>query len=127
MSAVGCFIESLSLNGRLFAVTADADVTRELGGLISDVEVNGDGSSRLILKRMPPSLKGIMISIDDSKGDQEFINDLVESKDFFPVAITYSSGISYQGSMQIASEMPLSVSTQTMPIDLIGTGKLTQQ
>ena len=44
--SVGGSIESVTLNGRSFAVAADADSNRFLGGFVNDVQANGNGSGR---------------------------------------------------------------------------------
>ena len=48
MSIVGASVEGISIGGRNFPVAADADVTIDLGGDSNTVEMNGDGTGRLI-------------------------------------------------------------------------------
>ena len=71
MAAVGGSIESVNLSGREFAVAADAEAQRKLGGFENEVQANGDGTARLIKTRVPLSLDGLTIEIDDDRGDQE--------------------------------------------------------
>lgn len=127
MSSVGGSIESVDLDGRSFAVAADADSNRKLGGDENEVQANGDGTGRLIKTKVPSSIDGLTLTIDDGEGDQEFLQALADRNDFFPVAITYASGEVYQGVMQITAENPVSSQNATAAISLMGSGKLTRQ
>lgn len=127
MGAVGGSIESVNLSGREFAVAADAEAQRKLGGFENEVQANGDGTARLIKTRVPLSLDGLTIEIDDDRGDQEFLQDLADQNDYWPLGITYASGITYQGTAQIVGENPASSQSATAAISLMGPGKLTKQ
>ena len=104
MAAVGGSIESITLDGRNFAVAADAEAQRKLGGFENEVQSNGDGTARLIKTRVPLSLDGLTLEIDDDRADQEFLQELTNRNDFFPVVISYASGNDYQGTAQIVGE-----------------------
>jgi len=125
--SIGGSIESASLNGRLFPVAADADAQRKLGGFENEHQSNGDGSGRLIKTRTGWSLSGLTISIDDSRNDQEFLQDLQNMKDYFVIAVTLVSGAVWQGLGQIVEEAPMSTQATTADITLMGPGNLTQQ
>ena len=127
MAPVGGSIESINLNGRTFAVASDADVNRKLGGFENEVLANGDGSGRLIKTRVPFNLEGVVISVDDDRGDQEFLQDLADAKDFFPMNVTYASGAVFQGSGQITGDLQYSSQSATAAPNIMGTGKLTKQ
>ena len=128
MAAIGGSIESLTLGGRIFAVAADAEAQRKLGGFENEVLANGDNATaRLIKTSVPLSLDGVTIEIDDSRADQEFLQELANRKDYFVIAITYASGITYQGSGQIVGENPASSQSATAPVSLMGPGTLTRQ
>ena len=127
MTAVGGSIESVNLSGHEFAVAADAEAQRKLGGWENEVQANGDGTARLIKTRVPLSIAGLTIEIDDDRGDQEFLQDLADQNDFWPLGITYASGGTYQGTGQIVGENPASSQSATAAIDLMGPGRLTKQ
>lgn len=127
MSAVGGSIESVNLSGRVFPVASDAEVQRKLGGFENEVQANGDGSARVIKTRVPLSLNGVTIQIDDSRDDQKFLQELANANDFFVISITYASGFTYQGTAQLVDELPTSSQSATMPISLSGPGILTRQ
>ena len=127
MAAVGGSIESITLDGRNFAVAADAEAQRKLGGFENEVQANGDGTARLIKTRVPLSLEGLTLEIDDDRADQEFLQELTNLNDFFPIVISYPSGIDYQGSAQIVGEATASSQNATAAVSLMGPGILTKQ
>ena len=127
MAAVGGSIEEVTLDGRTFAVAADAEAQRKLGGWENEVQANGDGSARLIKTKVPLAIDGLTLDTDDDNGDQEFLQALADRNDFFPIAITYASGNTYQGSAQITGEMQASSQNATTAVSLAGPGILTKQ
>ena len=72
-------------------------------------------------------LDGLTLEIDDSRGDHEFLQGLSDRNDFFPIAITYASGVTYQGTAQITGEMQVSSQAQTAAVSFMGPGILTPQ
>ena len=127
MSATGGSIESVTLDGRNYPVAADAEAQRKLGGFENEVQSNGDGSARLIKTRVPLGIDGLVVEIDDDRGDQEFLQELSDRNDFFPIAITYASGNTYQATAQLVGETQASSQNATATISLMGPGILTKQ
>jgi len=127
MAAVGGSIESVTLDGRSFAVAADAEANRKLGGFENEVLSNGDGTARLIKTRVPWSLDGLTVEVDDNREDQEFLQRLTSRSDYWPLSVTYASGQTYQGTAQIVGENPASSQNATAAISLMGPGKLKKQ
>lgn len=127
MTAIGGSIETVTLDGREFGVAADAEAQRKLGGFENEVQANGNGTARLIKTRVPLSIDGLTVETDDSRGDHEFLQGLANRPDFFPIAITYASGQTYQGTAQITGELQSSSQNATSAISLSGPGILTKQ
>lgn len=127
MTAVGGSIESVALDGRLFSVASDADSNRKLGGFENERQSNGDSTGRIIKNRVGWSVDGLTLSIDDTRADAEYLQDLQDLLDEFPIAITYASGVVYQGTGQIVGETATSSQNTTAAVALMGSGKLTQQ
>jgi hypothetical protein len=127
MPAIGGSLESITLDGRNFAISADAEANRKLGGFENEVQSNGDGTARLIKTRVPLSLDGLTLEIDDDRGDHEFLQQLSNRQDFFPIALTYASGAVYQGTAQITGETQASSQSATASVNLMGPGVLTKQ
>ena len=122
MAATGGSIESVTLKGRTFSVAFDADSQRKLGGFENDVQANGDGTSRLLKTRVPWSAADLTLSTDDLNGDQEFIQQLADGNDLFPIVATYASGAIFNGSGQITGELQASSANATTTVSLMGSG-----
>ena len=127
MPAIGGSIESVSLKGRIFAVAADAEANRKLGGFENEVQANGDGTARIIKTRVPLSIDGLTLNVDDARGDHEFLQDLSNDTDYFPISITYASGVVYGGRAIITGELATSSQSATAAVSLMGPGELTKQ
>lgn len=126
MAAVGGSIESVTLDGRNFAVAGDAEAQRKLGGFENESQANGDGTARLVKTRVTLMIDGLQVEIDDSRGDHEFLQDLANANDYFTFAITYASGATWQGLGQLG-EVQASSQSATATISITGPGRLTQQ
>jgi hypothetical protein len=125
--AIGGSIESVSLAGRLFEVAADADSNRKLGGFENEVQANGGGTARIIKTAVSWMVDGLTLSIDDDRGDHEFLQNLANATSTHVVAITYASGAVYQGQGTIVGEMQVSNQSTTASVSLGGGGVLTKQ
>lgn len=126
MATIGGSIESVSLKGRLFAVAADAEANRKMGGFENEVQANGDGTARIIKTRVPLSLDGLTLHVDDARGDHEYLQTLANEKDYFAISITYASGLSYGGTAIITGELQSSSQNTTAAVSLMGPGELTR-
>lgn len=127
MAATGGSIESISLRGRIFAVAADAEANRKLGGFENEVQANGNGTARIIKTRVPLSIDGLTLTVDDTRGDHEFLQDLSNATDYFPISITYASGVTYGGTAIITGELSASSQSATASVSLMGPGELAKQ
>lgn len=127
MPAIGGSIQSLTLSGREFAVAGDAEAQRKIGGFENEVQANGNGTARLIKTRVPLSLDGLTLEIDDNRADAEFLQDLTNTSDYFALGITYASGLTYQGTAQIVGETQTSSQNATAAVSFMGPGILQAQ
>jgi len=127
MTAVGGSIESLSLRGRIFAVPADTDATRKLGGWVNEVAANGNGTARIIKTREPLMIEGLEIEVDDTRADQEFLQEIADGQDFVAFAVTLASGVTYQGKCILTEAPSYSTQKSTASVSLSGPGKAEQQ
>jgi len=127
MPAVAGSIESVTLDGRNFAVAADADASRFMGGFTNEQEANGDGSTRQVKTRQPWKIGGVSVEVDDSNDDDTFLQDLMDRTDNYPISVSLASGETYQGTGQITGDAETSTQSQTKPLDMSGPGRLTRQ
>ena len=127
MAAVGGSIQSVSIRGRLFAVAADAEAQRKLGGWEAEVEANGNGTARILKTRVPLMVDGLTLEVDDDRGDQEFLQSVADGNDFVTIMITWCSGAESEGRATITGELNYSSANATCPVTLKGPGTLTRQ
>lgn len=127
MAPVGGSLIGLTLDGRVFPIAADADANRKLGGFENEMQANGDGSARLIKNRVLGGIDGLTLSMDDDRGDHEFLQALTDRNGFFPIALTYASGNVYQGTGQIVGETQAGSQSATAPVSVMVEGELTKQ
>ncbi len=127
MPAICGSVVSLTLEGRQFAVSADADAQLDLGGWNNTIMPNGNGTARLQKLRGQWKITGLNVSIDNSREDHEYIQGLKDKFDFFAIAIELTDGTVYQGSGQITSETMQSVQNGTLAMELSGINTITQQ
>jgi hypothetical protein len=127
MPAIGGSIQSVSIRGRLFAVASDAEANKKLGGFENEVQANGNGTARLVKTRVPWSIDGLQIEIDDTRADHEFLKEIADSLEFVAITMELVSGAIYQGEGQIVDEVTSSSQSATATITLMGPGTLTQQ
>lgn len=127
MTAVGGSIVEVSLSGRPFAVPADNEAQLMIGGFNNEVQMNGNKSGRLIKTVVANGVDGLLIEIDHSKGDLEFVQSLADLKDFFVMTAELSNGSVYQGKAQITGDVQGSTQSATAAVTLRGPLSLTTQ
>jgi hypothetical protein len=126
-AAIGGPIESVSMRGRLFPVAADADAERKLGGFENEVSPNGDGTARIIKTRVPWSISGLALEINEDRGDQQFLKEIADGNDFVTMTVTFASSHTYQGRGIIADEINFSSQNSTAEVTLSGPGEASKQ
>ena len=124
---VGGSIQEVSIKGRTFAATADADATRKLGGFENEVQPNGDGTTRSVKMRVPWMFGGLVLDINDARGDQEFLQEVADSDVNVDISITLASGLTYQGTGTIVGELAMNTQASTATLEVAGPGKATAQ
>lgn len=123
----GGSVEEITYAGRIFAVAADSDPTVKLGGFENEVQPNGNGTARKIMKRMQWSASGLAVEMDDTRGDQEFLQERADGKVYEDFTIKYVSGEIYQGVGTPTGEIARSAQSATSSMNFEGPGKLTRQ
>lgn len=121
--AIGGPIESITINGRYFSVAGDADVSIKLGGFETDVQPNGDGTAREIKTRVMPQATGVQLSVDDTRGDFEFLQDFNDSTGGGDIGVNFVSGSTAVFKGVISGEMQMSMMNATASMDLKGLSK----
>ncbi|MBQ7752912.1 MAG: hypothetical protein IJR80_04565 [Treponema sp.] len=123
MSKAGGALESIVINGRRFTCDAEDEPKFKLPGFENEVVANADGTYRQKKTRVPGTITDINIVTDDSRGDQQFIQETADNLDFVAISGTKVDGTLVSGSMQITDEKTLDGKANTMSISLAGDWK----
>jgi len=118
--SVGGPFESHTLNGRRFVCDADDDAQIQIQGFSNEVKVAGDGSNRLLKSRVPGTLEGCNIVYDPSNGDDDFLVELKNEKDYINYSGTECDGTIWTGRVQITGDLKFSAKNKTVPVTLTG-------
>lgn len=121
MSALGGPLESVTVNGRTFAVAQDSGATMDLGGDTNSVEMNGDGSGRIIKERRPFLNESINVEIDHDRDDLQYLTEIQQGAGFVPCSVTLVEGTVYSGDGTITDPVVLATDKATAEIKLSGT------
>ena len=124
--ATGGSIVDVAVDGRLFEVAYDADVNRSTGGYSNDMQANGNGTARLIKTMNTWSLEGVVVSIDDNRGDHEYLQGIADGLEEVDVQIRYPSGAVWGGKGQITDMIQHASNATTASLSFKGSGQLTQ-
>ncbi|UKA27192.1 phage tail tube protein [Photobacterium damselae subsp. damselae] len=119
-------VRRVTLDGRDFPVANDAETGRKLGGYENTRLMNGDGTSRLQKTMVAASLSGLALALDSRRSDQEFLQDLANLFDDFPLEIEYVDGSIYAGTGQIEGEISWNSMEGTAEIENISATSLKQ-
>lgn len=127
MPAVGGSIQSISIRGRIFPVASDAEANKKLGGFENEVQANGDGSARKIMTRVPWSIDGLQVEINNAKGDHEFLQEIADSFDYVSIELELADGTVYAGTGTVVDEIQGSSQSATATIKVAGPANLEAQ
>lgn len=127
MTAVGGSIIEANIGGRIFAVPADNEAQLQIGGDNNEVQMNGNKTGRLIKTVVAAGIDGLLVSIDHSNDDLEYLQDMANLKSFQDCSFTLMDGSVWGGTLQITGELKGSTQSATAAVSLMGPGTLTQQ
>jgi len=113
-------MRSLTINGRGFKVAHDGSGNKVMGGRNNEVAMNGDNSFRVLQTVMPGSFNDLQVEIDDSRGDQEYLQGLADDGLAIPVVATYAANISYAGDVVLSGELQKDENTGLISLSFQG-------
>ncbi len=116
-------IVEISVDGRSFKATADADGSTIYGGYTNEFQANGDGETgRLIQTRRGWALTGISTAIDDENGDLEYLEQIKALGRFVPIKCVYADGIVRSGRGNVTGDIEVSSMNGTADLSFEGPG-----
>jgi len=114
-------IRQLTWFGKEFDIKGeDSNVSIDLGGYSTESTVSGNGIFLSTKRRKKAVLSDVVISIDDTRKDLEFLQDKIDTSAVGPLTITLASGVTYQGSMALTGELKKSTGDGTASVTFEG-------
>jgi hypothetical protein len=93
------------ISGREFDPVGGSSPTIMLSGFTNENLPTGNGKLHTVSRRKLGGFDGAVISLDSTRKDQEFIQNLINDGENFTVSLTLASGITYSGSGKIEGEL----------------------
>lgn len=103
-------ITQFKLKGRELDIIAEASIELILSGFDNTFVPTGNGKIHGTRKRVLAGIDGIDISIDNAKGDLEYIADIKNAGEQVAVNISIADGTAWTGSLGIEGELKYSAS-----------------
>jgi hypothetical protein len=113
-------IRQLTINGREFSVMKEATVNIDLGGFQNDGGLNGNGTLHINQQRKLAGFSDCPISIDDSEGDYEFLQNLANTGEPVPITITLASTTTYSGTLSVWGELQKNTGEGSATLEMRG-------
>jgi hypothetical protein len=104
MAARGGDVRQFLISGREFDPVGGSSPTIILAGYINENLPTGNGKIHTMAKRKLGGFDGGVISLDATRKDQEFIQNLINGQNAFNVSVTLASGKTYSGSGKIEGD-----------------------
>jgi hypothetical protein len=104
MAARGGDVRQYLISGREFDPVGGSSPTIILAGYINENMPTGNGKIHTMAKRKLGGFDGGVISLDATRKDQEFIQNLINGQNAFNVSVTLASGKTYSGSGKIEGD-----------------------
>jgi len=104
MAARGGDVRQYLISGREFDPVGGSSPTIILAGYTNENLPTGNGKIHTLAKRKLGGFDSGVISLDATRKDQEFIQNLINGQNPFNVSVTLASGKTYSGSGKIEGD-----------------------
>ena len=113
-------ITQLTIAGREFDPTADANVTYRTNGWMNENTPTGNGGLHTKRTRKLGGFDSLPLSVDTSKKDLEYLQGLADAGEPVPMAMTLSSGDIYAGDLVIEGELDANTGDGQVEVTALG-------
>jgi hypothetical protein len=127
MASVGGSCKECSIDGRIFPVPGDAEVTVKTGGYANEPLPNGDGTSAIQKNAESGGVEGLQVRLDHDRNDLKFLQDVADGKRFVNFTITFADDSTFGGEIMIADMPGASSKSATAEIKVFSNGKIQRQ
>jgi len=124
----GGSLKEVTVGGRIFPATSDADAQIDIGGYTVELSPNGDGKTVRKIKTIKPwSFDGVVVQVDPDRDDQQFLQGTIDGKDDVELSLTMVDDTTYVGTGTITGDLKVSTMNATAPLAFGGGGKAEKQ
>jgi hypothetical protein len=114
-------IRQLTINGREFDAAPESSCNVRPGGFANEVARNGNGTIHVTQRRTNAGITELSVSVDDTRQDLEFLQEIADEGKPVPTTMTLASGIAYTGSLVlVAEDLGKATGEGTASISLLG-------
>jgi hypothetical protein len=103
-----------------FDVAPESNVTYRLAGFTNETAPTGNGSAHTTQRRKLGGFESLPLSVDASRQDVEFLQDLADAGEAIPMFMTLASNITYGGSLTIQGEIDPNTGDGQVEIGALG-------
>jgi hypothetical protein len=113
-------LRQINLGGRNFDPAPDSDVTIMLAGITLENTPNGNNTIHTKGKRVLGGVDGLVISIDPTRQDMEYIMAWAQTGVLKPCSISLIDGTTYTGALLPEGDIQVATGAGTLTIGLRG-------
>lgn len=113
-------IRQLIISGRELDPAPESNYTIRLGGFENETALTGNRQLHVTQRAQTAGIGDCAISVDPTRQDYEFIEELKNSATENPVTMTLTSGITYSGELVITGELEYNTGEGTLTMELRG-------
>lgn len=120
MAARGGDIQQILINGRSFDPANEQSANFRLSGFVNENLPTGNGKLHTNSRRKLGGFDGLALSLDATRLDLEYLQEIANNRIPVPVQITLVSGIVYSGDLAFEGEIDANSGDGTVEIAMMG-------
>lgn len=113
-------IRQFTVGGREFDPAPESNWTIRLAGVTNEVGLTGNGVAHVTQRKQTGGISDCAISIDPTRQDLEYINDLKNGGEATPVNVTLVSGTTYSGALYVVGDVEYNSGEGTATLEMRG-------
>lgn len=120
MAARGGDLQQILIDGRSFDPANEGSANVRLSGVVNENLPTGNGKLHTNSRRKLAGFDGCAISIDNTRLDMEYLQEIWDRRIPVPVQLTYVSGVVYSGTLAGEGELNFNHGDGTVEIAMLG-------
>lgn len=113
-------IRQFTVGGREFDPAPESNWTIRPAGVTNEVGLTGNGVAHVTQRKQTGGVSDAAISVDNTRQDLEYLNDLKNSGEATPVNLTLIDGTTYSGALYIVGDLEENTGEGTVTLEMRG-------